>query len=86
MSHESDYPQIVIDPEWEWDWYYFIPYLDRDEWDGVEYQEVKYGWDELDYRFGVDYNGPTVPEPSFYGLLLSFFMLFCVLIKKRNNK
>jgi hypothetical protein len=83
MSHETDFPQIIIEPEWEW--YYFIPYLDRSEWDGVEYEEVQYGWDELDYRFGVDYN-PTVPEPSFYGLLLGFIMLLCVLVKSRNNK
>ncbi len=81
MSHETDFPQIIIEPEW--DWYYFIPYLDRSEWDGVEYEEVQYGWDELDYRFGVEYN-PTVPEPSTYGLLLGFVMLLFVLIKKRK--
>ena len=79
MSPETDYPQIVIEPEWEW--YYFIPYLDRSAWDGVEYEEVKYGWDELDYRFGVEYN-PTVPEPSSIGFIIGATMLAVALISK----
>ena len=79
MSHETDYPQIIIEPEW--DWYYFIPYLDRSEWDGVEYEEVKYGWDELDYRFEVEYN-PTVPEPSSIGFIIGATMLAVALIGK----
>jgi hypothetical protein len=79
MSPETDYPKIIIEPEWEW--YYFIPYLDRSEWDGVEYEEVKYGWDELDYRFGVEYN-PTVPEPSSIGFIIGATMLAVALIGK----
>ena len=81
MSPETDYPQIVIEPEWEW--YYFIPYLDRSAWDGVEYEEVKYGWDELDYRFGVEYN-PTVPEPSSIGFIIGATLLTLVLINKHK--
>lgn len=88
MSHESDYPQIVINPEWKWDWYYFIPYLDRNEWDGIEYQEVRYSWDELDYRFGVDYNGPAVPEPADAGFItsiaLAIFVVFCHFKNKKD--
>ncbi len=79
MSHETDYSQIIIEPEWEW--YYFIPYLDRSEWDGVEYEEIQYGWDELDYRFGVEYN-PTVPEPSSIGFIIGATMLAVALIGK----
>ena len=81
MSPETDYPQIVIEPEWEW--YYFIPYLDRSAWDGVEYEEVKYGWDELDYRFGVEYN-PTVPEPSSIGFIIGATLLTLAIINKRK--
>ena len=81
MSHETDYPQIVIEPEWEW--YYFIPYLDRSAWDGVEYEEIQYGWEELDYRFGVEYN-PTVPEPSSIGFIIGATLLTLVLINKHK--
>ena len=81
MSPETDYPQIVIEPEWEW--YYFIPYLDRSAWDGVEYEEIQYGWEELDYRFGVEYN-PTVPEPSSIGFIIGATLLTLVLINKHK--
>ena len=81
MSPETDYPQIVIEPEWEW--YYFIPYLDRSAWDGVEYEEIQYGWDELDYRFGVEYN-PTVPEPSSIGFIIGATLLTLAIINKRK--
>jgi len=81
MSPETDYPQIVIEPEWEW--YYFIPYLDRSAWDGVEYEEIQYGWEELDYRFGVEYN-PTVPEPSSFGFIIGATILTLVLINKHK--
>tara|TARA_S200002703_G_scaffold58490_1_gene50799 strand:+ start:473 stop:727 length:255 start_codon:yes stop_codon:yes gene_type:complete len=84
MIQEKDYPQIIIEPDWNnWDWYYFIPYLDRKEWDGVEYDSVKYGWDELDYRFGVDYNGPTVPEPSSIGFIIGATLLAIALMKRK---
>ena len=85
MSHEQDYPQIIIEPDWNnWDWYYYIPKLDRREWDGIEYLDVKYSWDELDYRFGVDYNGSTVPEPSSIGFIIGATLLTLVLINKHK--
>ena len=83
MSQESDYPLIVIEPEWEWEWYYYVPFLDRSSWDGIEYDDVKYGWDELDYRFGVEYN-PTVPEPSSIGFIIGATILTLVLINKHK--
>jgi hypothetical protein len=49
-----------IPVEQTWEWYYFVPLLDRQEWDGIEYDSVRYDWNELDYRFGVDY--PSIPE------------------------
>jgi hypothetical protein len=58
--------------------------LDRSEWDGVEYEEIQYGWEELDYRFGVDYNGPAVPEPSSIGFIIGATLLTLVLINKRK--
>jgi hypothetical protein len=57
--------------------------LDRSEWDGVEYEEIQYGWEELDYRFGVEYN-PTVPEPSSIGFIIGATLLTLVLINKRK--
>lgn len=83
MSQESDYPLIVIEPEWEWEWYYYVPFLDRSSWDGIEYDDVKYGWDELDYRFGVEYN-PTVPEPSSIGFIIGATLLTLAIINKRK--
>tara|TARA_Y100000004_G_scaffold196982_1_gene269087 strand:- start:724 stop:981 length:258 start_codon:yes stop_codon:yes gene_type:complete len=66
--------------EQDWEWYYFVPLLDRQEWDGIEYDSVQYGWDELDYRFGVDY--PSIPEPSFTGLIMGLAILAFLVYKK----
>lgn len=63
-------------------WYYYIPELSRESWDGIQYESVRYGWDELDYRFSVEYN--SVPEPSFYGLVLGFSLLLLTMIKRRK--
>ena len=63
----------------DWEWYYFVPLLDRDEWSGIEYDSVQYQWDELDYRFGVDY--PSVPEPSFVGLAMGLALLAVMCFK-----
>ena len=62
-------------------WYYNIPDLSRESWDGIKYESVRYGWDELDYRFSVEYN--SVPEPSFVGLLMGVCLLGLVLFKRK---
>jgi hypothetical protein len=69
-----------IPVEQDWEWYYYVPLLDRREWDGIEYDSVQYGWDELDYRFGVDY--PSIPEPSFTGVLMGLAILAFLVYKK----
>ena len=66
--------------EQDWEWYYFVPLLDRQEWDGIEYDSVQYGWDELDYRFGVEY--PSIPEPSTTGLLMGLAFLALIVYRK----
>ena len=73
---------IQIEPEWEW--YYYVPLLDRNEWSGIEYDSVKYEWNELDYRFGVDY--PAVPEPSTYALIAALLIGSYVLVNKFIKK
>ena len=79
ISEEEEYETITwitVQPEWEW--YYFVPLLDRQEWDGIEYDSVRYDWNELDYRFGVDY--PQIPEPADAGfvgaILVAIFVAF----------
>jgi hypothetical protein len=74
MSHIFEEQEIL--------WYYNIPNLNRESWDGIKYESVRYGWDELDYRFSVEYN--SVPEPSFYGLVLGFSLLLLTMIKRRK--
>jgi hypothetical protein len=61
-------------------WYYNIPDLSRDSWDGIKYESVRYGWDELDYRFSVEYN--SVPEPSSAGLFIGLVVTTLLLYKK----
>ena len=62
-------------------WYYNIPDLSRESWDGIQYESIRYGWDELDYRFSVEYN--SVPEPSFIGLFMGICLLALTLIKRK---
>ena len=64
----------------DWEWFYYVPLLDRQEWDGIQYDDVQYGWEELDYRFDVPY--PSVPEPSFIGLVMGLALLTLVIFKK----
>ena len=83
MSHEVETkPILVIEPDWEW--YYYVPLLDRNEWDGIEYNNVQYDWNELDYRFDVPY--PTVPEPSFVGLFMGLCLATVVLFKSLKKE
>lgn len=79
MSHELQFP--IIDPEPVWEWYYYVPILDRQEWDGIQYDNVQYGWKELDYRFGVQYDS-AVPEPASVGLLMGLAFLSVIFYKQ----
>lgn len=75
---------IQIEPDYQW--YYFVPLLDREHWDGIEYDSVKYDWQELDYRFGVDY--PSIPEPADAGFFMAVFaaiIVLCCYIKATKN-
>ena len=86
MSHNNSELQFpIVDPEPLWEWYYWVPLLDRNEWDGIEYDSIKYDWQELDYRFGVDY--PSIPEPAdtgFYAaVIVAFFVLICLIITQK---
>jgi len=73
MSHTYEEQEVL--------WYYNIPELNRESWDGIKYESVRYGWDEIDYRFSVEYN--SVPEPSFIGLFMGFCLLALTLIKRK---
>jgi len=64
----------------DWEWFYYVPLLDRQEWDGIQYDNIQYNWEELDYRFDVPY--PSVPEPSFIGLVMGLALLTLVIFKK----
>ena len=82
MSHEiTTRPLPIINPEPEWEWYYYVPLLDRKEWDGIEYDNIQYGWDELDYRFGVEYDS-AIPEPSVTSLLVGLAIFGIILYKR----
>lgn len=84
-TEETRDKKLIIEPIWDYEWYYFVPVLDRDDWDGIEYDSVKYGWEELDYRFGVDYNS-TVPEPNAYGFILGLILLVSMFAYKWTKK
>ena len=73
MSHTYEEQEII--------WYYNIPNLNRESWDGIKYESVRYGWDELDYRFSVDY--PSVPEPSAIGFIMGATLLILTLLKRK---
>ena len=87
MSIEDTKEQLItyIPVEQDWEWYYYIPLLDRKEWDGIEYDSVKYDWNELDYRFGVDYNG-AIPEMSSTGLFMGIAMVAVLAYKTIKRK
>ena len=61
-------------------WYYYIPDLSRESWDGIQYESIRYDWDELDYRFGVDY--PQVPESASAGLLMGLAFLAVIVYRQ----
>ena len=80
MSHDiTTRPLPIVNPEPQ-EWYYYIPLLDRNEWDGIEYDSIEYSWNELDYRFDTPY--PSIPESSTIGLTIGLITLMCVAFKK----
>jgi len=94
MSHESyfpEYPELIIEPEWDQSIsitsdlnYFYVPTLPewaRFEYDGLLYEGTQYNWDEVDFRLSADL---TVPEPSTYALLAGFAVLIYTIIKRRK--
>ena len=75
MSHELQFPELIVEPEYDWDSisissnlnYFYVPSI----------PEWAY-WDEVAYRLSVDV--PAVPEPANAGLvggvLVAIFVAF----------
>jgi hypothetical protein len=87
MSHEiTTRPLPLVNPELDYELYYGVPLLDRTEWNGIEYDSIQYSWNELDYRFSVEY--PLVPEPAdagfVGGILAAIFVAFCYFKNKKD--
>jgi len=81
MSHDiTTRPLPIVNPEPQ-EWYYYIPLLNRSEWDGIEYDSIEYSWDELDYRFDTPY--PSVPEPSAIGFIIGVTLLTLTILKRK---
>ena len=93
MSHEYEQSITFAETDYGYDYSYDnengflyiapIPEFFTKEFKGLYYEGVSYSWDEIDYRMGVEYN-PSVPEPSFYGLVLGFLLLTLTLINRRK--
>lgn len=90
MSHELQFPELVVEPEYDWETisitttnlnYFYVPSIPEwaySEYDGLLYEGVQYNWDEVSYRLSVDV--PAVPEPADAGLvggvLVAIFVAF----------
>jgi len=92
MSHELQYPELVIEPEYDWGDsitstsynYFFVPSIPEwaySEFDGLIYEGKEYNWNEVEYRLSVEYN--SVPEPAFVGLFMGLCLLGLTLIKRK---
>ena len=92
MSHELEYPELIIEPEYDWGDsitstnynYFYVPSIPEwaySEFDGLLYEGKEYNWNEVDYRLSVEYNG--VPEPAFVGLFMGLCLLALTLIKRK---
>ena len=92
MSHELEYPELVVEPKYDWDTasitasgiYFNVPSIPQwaySEYDGLYYEGVEYKWDEVEFRLSVDYN--SVPESAdvglFMGLVFAGFVLYKIL-------
>tara|TARA_R100000482_G_scaffold124537_1_gene77707 strand:+ start:2763 stop:3059 length:297 start_codon:yes stop_codon:yes gene_type:complete len=98
MSHELQFPELVVEPEYDWDDtisitssnYFYVPSIPEwaySEYDGLLYEGVQYDWDEVSYRLSVDV--PTIPEPADAGLvgavLVGIFVAFCYFKNKKGK-
>jgi len=82
MSHQiTTRPLPLVNPILDYELYYGVPLLDRTEWNGIEYDSIQYSWNELDYRFSVEY--PSVPEQAFFGLFMGICLITLTLIKRK---
>jgi hypothetical protein len=92
MSHELEYPELIIEPEYDWGDsitstnynYFYVPSIPEwaySEFDGLLYEGKEYNWNEVDYRLSVEYN--SVPEPAFVGLFMGLCLLTLTLIKRK---
>jgi len=92
MSHELTYPELILEPDPQWESisintdlnYFYVPSLPewaRFEYDGLLYEGVQYNWDEVDFRLSADL---AIPEPSTYVLFAGFAVLLYTLIKRRK--
>ena len=92
MSHELEYPELIIEPEYDWGDsitstnfnYFYVPSIPEwaySEFDGLLYEGKEYNWNEVDYRLSVEYN--SVPEPAFVGLFMGLCLLALTLIKRK---
>ena len=98
MSHELDYPSLIIEPEYPLfpinepisitqTPYFYIPDMPnfiREDFKGLEFEGIQYSWNEFDYRMGVDYN--PIPEPAdtgFYSALIVAVVVLLCLIRTR---
>ena len=93
---EPEYPLLPIEQPFEIEEpisivisdtpFFYIPDMPeflREDFKGLEFEGVQYTWKEFDYRLDVPYL--SIPEPSFYGLLLGFSLLLVTLIKQRSR-
>ena len=95
MTYELEYPELVIEPEYDWGDsitiidsnlnYFYVPSIPQwaySEYDGLLYEGVEYNWSEVDYRLSVEYD--VIPESSTVGLLMGLALLTLILFKKSN--
>ena len=94
MSHELQYPELINDPFYEWEYgyqetypFFFVPEIPKgieEIYKGISYANVNYTWDELEYRMNVDYS--SVPEPSAIGVIMGLALLTLIILKSLLKK
>ena len=74
MSHELQYPELIIEPEYDWGDsitstsynYFYVPSIPEwaySEFDGLLYEGKEYNWNEVDYRLSCT-GCVSLPTPS----------------------
>jgi hypothetical protein len=102
MSHELQFPELIIEPDYNWDdtisingnsSYFYVPSVPEwayVEFDGLFYEGIQYNWKEVDYRLSVDYTGASVPEPAsaggIIGIAVLIFVLYKIFMKKGTTQ